>query len=266
MEPLSCQNCCHEPLRVGIVGTSFGYCTRHDVVLPAPAATTCGQLFRKDLLVESARAFRTAHARRFSARAPVALWEGAPVRVEKPNGQLGTDAVGGEARAYTRFDRGSKIGSLAALRRIPGIRAEVALHSLSRAWVTHCWEASHRWTAGLHVLAWGLERVAEAPAVPEPAELHDTTGIGVSRALSIARWHVLALRLYVIADIGTFAARARDHAGVLSSIADDALGATEPGDGEALLRWLGAHAARARRALPEKRYLELAKELRRPRA
>ena len=55
MGPLSCVNCCHNPLQLGPVGTAFGYCTRHRAILNQPQLTTCGRLLRKDLLAESAR-------------------------------------------------------------------------------------------------------------------------------------------------------------------------------------------------------------------
>lgn len=65
MEPLSCVNCLHNPLQLGGVGTAFGYCTAHRVVLHESHHTTCGQLLRKDLLSVRATAEQKLHRRSF---------------------------------------------------------------------------------------------------------------------------------------------------------------------------------------------------------
>ena len=92
--------------------------------------------------------------------------------VEKPNGQLPRDAVVDETVAYARYERRSKIASLAAMRRIAGIRGEVAMATLGRSYVHNRWEHDQRWTAGEHVLWWMLERRDADPSEPQSAELH----------------------------------------------------------------------------------------------
>lgn len=270
MEPLSCANCCHNPLRAGIVGLDFGFCTRHGVVLRAQSESTCGQLLRKDLLVESARTLRSAHAKRYPKTRVVDLYEPRSAArsaglVEEPNPALRRDAVIDEAVAYARYERRAKIASLAAMRRIAGIRGEVAMAALGRSYVHNCWEHDRRWTAGVHVLWWTLERLDAAPSEPRPVELHGIEGLPLSRAVAIAKWTAIALRLYLVSDIGVFAAASQDDVGRLSNLADRALGAVEPGDGAGLLRWLTSERPRYGRALPMARYEAIVAELRWPR-
>ncbi len=263
MELLSCANCCHNPLRAAVVGLDLGYCTRHGAVLRSPSETTCGRLLRKDLLAASARTLRERHASTYtparvcSLHAPRSRADAAAL-TEEPNGHSHDDVVLNEAVAYSRYESGTKIASLAAIRRVPGARADVALASLGRAYVHACFERSSRWTAGLHLLWWTLDRLPVEPAVTFE-ELRDTAGLATDRAVSIAKWTVLALRLYLLSDIGWLAGG--DDVSALEPVADDALGATEPGDGAALLAWITANAGRIRKTLPETRYVELAKRL-----
>jgi hypothetical protein len=171
-----------------------------------------------------------------------------------------------EAVAYARYERERKIASLAAFRRVPGIRADLALASLGRAYVSWCWERDRRWTSGLHVLWWSISRLAEIPSDPGPTELHETdSGVPLGRLVSIAKWTVMVLRLYLVSDIGRNAQRADDEAGILAELTDEALAATAPGDAAGLAKWLRGKSARVTRALPEKRYEELASALRRRR-
>jgi len=266
MEPLSCVNCCHNPLRASIVGLDFGFCTRHRVVLRAQTESTCGQLLRKDLLMESARRLRETHAKRYPTTRVVDLYEPRNSSqnanlIEKPNGQLPSDPVVEETVAYARYARGSKIASLAAMRRIPGIRGEIAMATLGRSYVHNCWEHDRRWTAGVHVLWWTLERLGAEPSEPQSVELHGLEGLPLSRAVSIAKWTAVALRLYLVSDIGALAAASKDDVGRLADLADRALGAVEPGDGTALARWLADDRPRYSRALSLKRYETIAAKL-----
>jgi hypothetical protein len=270
MEPLSCVNCCHNPLRAGVVGLDFGFCTRHGVVLRAQSESTCGQLLRKDLLVESARKLRATHAKRFPKARVVDLYAPRSASrsaklVEEPDAALRIDAVVDEAVGYARYEREHKIASLAAMRRIPGIRGEVALAALGRSYVHNCWERDRRWTAGVHVLWWTLERLDTDPSEPLPVELHGLEGLSVPRAVAIAKWTAVALRLYLVSDVGAFAAASDDDVGRLSDLADRALGAVEPGDGPGLVRWLASDRTRHRRALPAARYETIVADLHRSR-
>jgi hypothetical protein len=232
--------------------------------------STCGQLLRKDLLADSAESFRASHAKIYPKVRVVDLYEpknsarNAKLAGPDTEGPQG-DAVVEESVAYAHYDRESKIASLAALRRIGGIRGELAVASLGRSYVQNCWRVDRRWTSGLHVLWWTLERLGKPPSEPEPRDLRDIEGLALTRAVSIAKWTTVALGVYLVSDVGAFAASAGDDVGRLSDLADQALGAVEPGDGDGLARWLGTHASRYRRALPPERYDELAAALHRSR-
>ena len=147
------------------------------------------------------------------------------------------------------------------MRRIPGIRGEIAMATLGRSYIHNCWEHDRRWTAGLHVLWWTLERLAAEPSEPQSVELHGLEGLPLSRAVSIAKWTAVALRLYLVSDVGVLAAASKDDVGRLADLADRALGAVEPGDGAALARWLAEDRPRYSRALPFKRYEAIAAKL-----
>ena len=56
--------------------------------------------------------------------------------LEQPNGQLPADPIIEEVQGYGQLD--SKMASMAALHRIPGSRAEVAMLSLSRGYFGNC--------------------------------------------------------------------------------------------------------------------------------
>lgn len=266
MEPLSCNNCCHNPLRAGIVGTDFGFCTRHGLVLLSPRETTCGQLLRKDLLVDRAMLLQKVHQRRFRRDRVASLYDDSAGQLltEAPNGQLPKDAVIEESVAFQRYARNTKISSIAALRRLEGARADIAMTSLGRAYVQNCRRRDGLWKAGLHVLWWTLERLHVEPPMPEAAALH-VERMPLERVSAMAKWFVITMRLYLVSDVGFFAAEAGDDAGALGSLADSALAATEPGDGPGLARWLTERRPKYTRALSSARYEQLARERHRER-
>ncbi len=266
MEPLSCANCCHNPLRAGVVGLDYGFCTRHRVVLRMQTESTCGQLLRKDLLADSAKVFGASHAKAYPAARVVDLYE--PRNAARSASLVGPPAEGPpgdevveETVAYASYERDSKIASLAALRRIGGIRGDVAMASLGRSYVQNCWQRHRRWTSGLHLLWWTLERLGRAPSEPQASDLRDVDGLPLPRAVSIAKWTTVALGVYLVSDIGAFASAAGDEVGRLAELADKALGAVEPGDGDGLARWLATAGKRYFSALPPERYFELSAAL-----
>jgi hypothetical protein len=260
MEPLSCLNCCHNPLQLGVVGTAFGYCTRHRLVLLQSHHTTCGQLLRKDLLAESALREAARHVETFTrenvwmVRAPsVAARERG--LVEEPNGELASDAVYEDVRAYGKLE--TKIASLAKLWRTPGVRAETALLSLGRAYFQNCIRRGGAWTAGLHLLWRTLERVAEEPEL-EATELRGPISVPLPKLVDLAKWSIIAQRLALISDVGGRATT--EDVASLKSLADRAMAETTPST-KHLLGWLRRHRHTITGALPRWRYEELATQL-----
>ena len=262
MEPISCVNCCHNPLQIGNVGTPFGYCQRHRLVLDDARNSTCGHLLRKDLPIEMAEAERDAHAKIVGSDHPYELHDigiKKRARVEVVRGQLPVDAVVDEVVGYGQL--GAKIATLAALRRIPGGRAEVALSSLGRSYVSNCVRRDGSWTSGVHLLWWTLHRLPESPML-ELTDLREMNGLNVLRAYSIARWYVVLSRLLLVSDIGFHASKCGDDLGALSMLADAAISQTEPGSSSDLTEWLMSKRDRIQRIFPRRRYEQMANALR----
>lgn len=261
MIPLSCVNCCHNPLQLGSVGTAFGFCTRHRLLLLQPHTTTCGQLLRKDLLAESAGREQTIHVKTYSPRrvAPLA----SPAKdaaeaslVEAANGQLPHDQVVEEVQSFGRLD--SKIATMAALHRIPGSRAEIAMLSLSRGYFRNCTQAPRRgpWTSGLHLLFWTLDRLDVEPTI-DATDLRGPIAHSLERTIALARWAIVALRLALVADVGRRAVAQRDPVGELAMLPFKAIEATRVPDADRLLAWLKRTKAQWRKPLSRERYGEL---------
>lgn len=263
MIPLSCLNCCHNPLQLGPVGTAFGFCTRHRVVLNQPTATTCGQLLRKDLLVDSARAEQERH-RKIFPETDVVLLRSPKTRakdvglVEEPNGQLPPDAVVEEVTSYGVIDR--KIGTMRALRRVPGIRAEIAMLSLSRSYFSNCVRLGGPWTAGVHLAFWTLDRLDAEPQL-EAADIRGPVGPSLGRTIAVAKWLVIALRMSFLADVGSRAKRARDPAAVFVKLIQKAVVGSSVEEPAKLLASLKKHRKAWRAGLTSDRYAELREKL-----
>jgi hypothetical protein len=265
MEPLSCVNCCHNPLQVGPVGTAFGYCTLHRLVLTHPQVITCGQLLRKDLLSTSAGRERAAHGRRY-ARSHVALLAARSTDaqsvgcVERPNGQLPADPVVEEVLGYGRL--GSKIATMAALHRVGGCRAEVAMLSLSRGYFRGCAERGGKWTAGVHLLRWTLDRLDSDPELAA-TDLRGPLGFSLAQTIAVARWTVIALRLALVTDVARRAERGGDEVGRLAGLAGEAARAAGPTEPDRLLVWLSRRRRMWNAPLSPARYAQLREALHR---
>jgi hypothetical protein len=263
--PLSCVNCCHNPLQLGQLGTAFGYCTRHRAVLNHPQLTTCGQLLRKDLLAESATRQQAIHRQSYVDEFVVMVSKpgthaAAPELVEKANGQLPADPVIEEAQNYGGVD--SKIASMAALHRIPGARAEVARLSLSRAYFRNCRNRGGAWTAGVHLLHWTLARLDDDPSI-DATDLRGPIAFSLGHTIAVARWTVIAFRLAFVSDVARAAKAESDRAGALATLAGKAMNAAPGTDPDRLLTWLREKRPTWSAALTPHRYAALREKLRR---
>jgi hypothetical protein len=166
---LSCLNCCHNPLQSDTLGTSVGYCSQHRRLLLAPSQLTCGRLFRKDLPAADAVRERDLHKKGFSEAAVVRLSENRPANggytstATKDFANLASDPVAVAALDYGKLE--TKIASLYQLRFLPGVRPELAMMSLGRAYVNWCVENKGRWTSGVHLVWWTRLRLLEDPKI-----------------------------------------------------------------------------------------------------
>ncbi|MBI4953462.1 MAG: hypothetical protein HY908_15640 [Myxococcales bacterium] len=235
-------------------------------MLMSPTELTCGRLLRKDLPLTRAREERALHERRYSPGAISTVREATPVNGTSTSSSprdlalLRRDTVGDVIADYGRLD--SKFATLAQLHRVPGPRAEVAMFSLGRAYVSRCVERKGPWTSGLHLLWWAKQGLGDEPQV-ELRDLRAEMPLPPTRHVELAKWAVVMLRLLFVSDVGHHAAQGHHRkVGALSSLAEDAVlgtGALDPGK---LLRWIARTGAkRVEHALPQRDYDRLAVSL-----
>ena len=266
MIPLSCTNCWHNPLQNDAVGLPVGYCTLRARVLHEADALTCGDQKRKDLPLASAQRAMEVQRATFvdddivyirSKRKANGAASKAPADVTA----LASDDV---AEVVTDWSTGAKIESLAQLRRIPGARAELAMMSLSRAYVAWCQQQSPgRWTTGIHLLRWSLLRLAEAPVLPL-ADLRLATRLALPRQIELAQWSIVMMRLNFISDMGHYAQPHDEGVGSLGDFVERAAVGSDLSL-SSLLEWLsGPGHRRTNKALPDARSREIAGQLHRP--
>jgi hypothetical protein len=269
----SCQNCSFNALQYGPVGAAFGYCVEHRRLLRDADHTTCGRLLRKDLQLASAEAEAAHHAARFPLDEIVRLRRGGghepagahaspalpepPVWPPGPAPQL--DPVVELVTEYGEL--GSKIESLARLRKLPGPRAALARFALGRAYVRRCRLRGGAWTSGLHQLRWAIDELDAPPEVQLTDLRTSEPAVPLERQIALAGWSLVMLRLTFVADVGANAAGADPQVAELAHLPEMAAVAAGT-DLKKLLRWtarVGRRAAEA--ALPHARYKQLAKAL-----
>lgn len=241
MLPLSCTNCAHNPLQHDAVGTSVGFCTVHRRVLNTPGELTCGQHFRKDLTLLSAKRQRDLHLMRFGAGTVSSLATRKPVNGAHTStaradlSPLEADAVAAAVTDYGRL--GSKIESLAQLSAMPGARADIALASLGRAYVDRCVERGGSWTSGLHLFWWVKARVAIEPDV-RVDDLRTSSALPLGRQMDLARWSILMLRLAFLSDVGAHARSTHDRVRRAGNLVERAAEATGQLSFSRLMKWV----------------------------
>jgi hypothetical protein len=209
MTPLSCSNCCYNALQYGSVGLNVGYCTEHRIILRQADFTTCGRQWRKDLLFKDAEDEHALHRANFDGKQVVdlqnrPLTNGTSHFVDSHVAQLDSDSTGSIVAEYGQL--GTKIESLAQLRRAAGGRAELARLSLSRVYVRRCVNnpdpnQQGQWTSGLHLWWWTKERLREKPAL-DIADFRMQLDMDLKRQQELAQWSIVMLRLTFLADLG----------------------------------------------------------------
>lgn len=267
---LSCANCWYNPLQSGSLGSTFGYCVEHNFILRRPDETTCGLLMRKDLLLPSARVEQQIHAERFGPGVDLRLVGKAKktdpeVHWAKPEVSINGDRVVGIVLEYGLLE--SKIESLSQLRVLENARSETAMLNLARGYTRRCVENDGSWTSGLHLLWWTRQRLQEDP-LPEVSidDLRYQLPVSLARQQELVQWSLIMARLVFISDVAMHASTSRDKVARLSSIAEDAAADTEIVSLRKLKAWVKKEAIpRFDAALPRKRYVDLARELHRPR-
>jgi len=260
----SCSNCCFNGLQYGAIGLSVGYCTEHNVVLRRSDETTCGRQFRKDLPAPSAEGCQIAHARQFDRDRIVSIRTAADVRAEREfvdpdESLLFTDDVGKAMAEYGLEP--TKITSLASLRRLPGVRPEIAWVSQGRVYVRRCITRRGAWTSGLHMLWWLKERLDSDPVVTV-ADVRLQTRAPMPRQDELMKWSIVMLRLTLIGDIGAQARWSGEPIGEAADFPEEAAAAASTSY-RRLRTWVTGRALPTLdRVLPWSRYRQLHSELR----
>ncbi len=275
----SCANCWHNALQYDSVGLRVGYCTRHRVVLRQADLSTCGQQRRKDLLHISAVRASNRQSETFPAYEVVRI-DGQPF-----NGSAGsyisnsrsllTDSV---ASTVVEYHTQPRIATFAQLRKTDGCRAELALTSLGRAYVHNCMVSDQKWTSGVNLMWWVMERCVREPepVVQYDKDIRYELPVAPERQVALAKSSLLMLRLVFLSDMGRHAASSpQQHEGSplirdasqtmqpLETLADDAAEATGTELAE-LQGWIqDVGMKRLDAALPKDKYEAIQQELHR---
>ncbi len=264
----SCANCWYDALQYGPVGTSVGYCVEHCLVLRQAHRTTCGRQRRLDLSWPSASAVADQHRTVFPEERVVELrWNGGSLTWAEGNGQLtdvASELLFGDAVAETVGDYGelgSKIESLAQLRRLEGARAELALLSLARGYVARCVSRGGLWTSGLHLFWWTVVRLADEPELDPARDFWLQTDASLARQVELAKWSQVMLRLSFLSDVIGYAKRQHPLADI-GDLAERAAAETGAVSLRRLLAWVRRKGEKlVSDVLPEGEYRRLAREL-----
>lgn len=262
----SCENCWYNGLQYGAVGLAVGYCALHRKILHSTAELTCGLHRRKDLSLARASQVSEFHGKAFPPSAIVGLYgngaaDGLTSNNETDVDLLRRDEVGEPVVDYGEL--GSKIESLAQLRKTPGARAEVALLSLARGYVLNCVNRGGNWISGIHLYWWTKSRLCSDPQI-NVDDLRGTNGLRLDRQIALSGWSVVMLRLTFIDDVVNHARRDDDPLGEATGLLDQAASAVNTFDIPRLLRWLGKNALPVlEHRLGRQRYTEMANRLHR---
>lgn len=260
----SCQNCWFNGLQYGALGIAVGYCSRHKKILNISDATTCGLHLRKDLTLKRANEFHDIHKDRYTSDAIIRIIderehnEDASTN-EKDLNLLKTDPVGEAVSDYGLL--GSSIESLSQLKVMHGVRAEVAMVSLGRCYVSNCYARNGKWTSGIHLYWWTKNRLADIPTI-KVEDFRTIWGSQLARQLELSAWSVIMLRLTFIEDILYYASKMSEPLGKISGLADQAAMSVNTFNLRKLSHWLKSEALpQLDKAFPASRYAEIANEL-----
>lgn len=174
--------------------------------------------------------------------------------------RLDGDPVALAAREYGKLE--SKIASISQLRFLPGIRPELAMMSLGRAYVNRCVQNNGPWTSGVHLIWWTRGRLQEVPDV-KVDDLRVEMPVPLSRQVELARWSIMMMRLILISDVASYAKKT-ERIARLASFAEQAAEGTGELSPRRLLGWIKRKGEGLfDDALPQAKYEEIATNLHR---
>ena len=146
------------------------------------------------------------------------------------------------------------LGQLALQSRHRNARAELAQHSLGRAYVSNCVrrDGPAHWTSANYLMDWTKEILLLEPDV-QPEDLGDEA-LPQARKLELAQWEVVMLRLQFLADVAHLAP-SDDPIATLRSLPERAARATKEVALRPLMKWIGSHGWRVvEAAFPKSRF------------
>lgn len=260
----SCQNCWFNGLQYGALGLPVGYCSVHKKILNIADGTTCGLHLRKDLPLYRVKQVAVHHSGKYPENMIIRIISGIEEKRDVSSDDkdllsLRQDSVADAALDFGLL--GSKIESLAQLKAMPGARAEVAMLSLARGYISNCMERNGKWTSGLHLYWWTRSRLTDIPDV----EVRDIRAVGatqLARQQILIAWSVVMLRLTLIDDVVEYAAIQDDPIGKAKGLLDRAAESTQTFNLRSLSKWLKAEAIPIIDSrLSYARYVELSQEL-----
>ena len=260
----SCQNCWFNGLQYGALGLAVGYCSLHKKILNAADSTTCGLHLRKDVSINRAKEISYIHKNHFTTKCVTRIvdagcYEPDVSDSDRDKGHLRKDSVADAVIDYGEL--GSKIESLAQLKAMPGARAELAMLSLGRAYVSNCISRNGSWTSGLHLYWWSKSRLAEIPEI-KVEDLRTVGATNISRQSVLTAWSLVMLRVTFIDDITTYAGQQNDPLGKVDSLTEQAALSMDTFNLRNLERWLKNEVVPQLDArLSSARYAELATRL-----
>ena len=260
----SCQNCWFNGLQYGALGLAVGYCSRHKKILNIADGTTCGLHLRKDLTVGRAMEISEVHKKYYRGDCVTRIVDATCHEQDvsdsdKDKKHLRKDSIADAVMDYGEL--GTTIESLAQLKAISGARAELAMLSLGRAYVSNCISRNGKWTSGLHMYWWIRCRLIDIPEI-KIEDLRSVGATNLSRQSDLTSWSLVMLRLTFIEDIIIYAGQQNDAFGKVRSLTEQVALAIDTFNLRTLKKWLKTEAAPQLDArLSHDRYAELAKGL-----
>jgi len=259
----SCENCWFNGLQYGSLGLSVGYCTLHNKILSSSHSITCRSHRRKDLTLNRVRQVSEQHSKFYASNEIIRLADKQAATRETSESKedlecLHQDEVGESVADYGQLN--TTIESLARLRYMQGVRAELAMLSLSRCYVQNCISRNGKWTSGLHLYWWTKSRLHEMPDI-KLNDMRSIAGLPLDRAMTLNQWSIIMLRLLFIEDMAAYAVG--DPLASAQGIINEAAVNVTDFNILKLLKWLKREAVPVLdKYMDYKRYTNLAQQLR----
>ncbi|WP_139351672.1 hypothetical protein [Rhodanobacter sp. C06] len=262
---ISCENCWFNALQHDSVGTSFGYCSQFKKLLRRPYETTCGQLMRKDIDAERNITLRDFHLSKFPKDKISAIRDVNAENWSMPKSiyissnidSVLADQVGRQLVA----PESNKIGAIAALKRIKSVRSEFAFVIFGRSYIYTCNSRGGAWTSGINILRWVKKSLVFKPPL-SLTDIRFPAGNTYERQENLVHWSLMISKLRYISDLGFYARRQGDEAGLLEEILESASEEVEGIDSVRLEKWIRQIGFKKMdRAMPPQRMKEIIESL-----